>query len=78
MEKYPDAVQAAAEDFAPHQLIHYLKELATALHSYYDAGNIKFLDQDDLQPPRFALLKATKQVLANGLQLSGVEAPEVM
>ncbi len=78
LEKYTDAVQTAANDYAPHQLIHYLKELATALHSYYDAGNVKFLDEDELQLSRFALLRATKQILANGLQLSGVEAPEVM
>ncbi len=78
LEKYKDAVQSAAHDYAPHQLIHYLKELATALHSYYDAGNVKFLDKDELQLSRFALLKATKQVLSNGLQLSGVDAPEVM
>lgn len=78
IEKYADVVQTAARDYAPHQVIHYLKDLANALHSYYDAGNVKFLDDDELQSARFALLAATKQVLANGLQLSGVEAPETM
>lgn len=78
LEKYTDVIQNAARDFAPHHMTHYLKELATALHSYYDAGNVKFLDEDTLQPARFALLAATRQVLKNGLQLSGVDAPEVM
>ncbi len=78
LEKYPEVIRSAAQDYAPHIVIHYLKDLATALHSYYDAGNIKFLESDELQLARFALLTATKQVLANGLQLSGVEAPETM
>lgn len=78
LEKYTEVIQTAARDFAPHQLIHYLKELANALHSYYDASNIKFLAEDELQAARFALLSATKQVLANGLQLSGVDAPDTM
>lgn len=78
LEKYADVIQSAARDFAPHHMTHYLKELATALHSYYDAGNVKFLDDDHLQQARFALLAATRQILKNGLQLSGVDAPEVM
>lgn len=78
LEKYAEVVQSAAKDYAPHQLIHYLKDLATVLHGYYDAGNVKFLEADELQSARFALLLATKQILANGLQLTGVDAPERM
>ena len=78
LEKYPEVIQSAADDYAPHQLIHYLKDLAATLHGYYDAGNIKFLDADDLQMARFSLLSATQQVLENGLHLSGVEAPKRM
>ncbi|MGY0399294.1 MAG: arginine--tRNA ligase [Ostreibacterium sp.] len=78
LEQYADVLQTSARDFAPHLLIHYLKDLATALHSYYDAGQVKFLELDELQTSRFALLRATKQVLANGLHLSGVNAPESM
>ncbi|MPV86439.1 arginine--tRNA ligase [Ostreibacterium oceani] len=78
LEKYASVLGLAAKDFAPHYLTNYLKDLATALHSYYDAGNIKFLQADPLQASRLALLDATRQVLSNGLQLCGVDAPEVM
>jgi len=56
-----------------------LRELAAALHSYYDASGEKILvDQADLRNARLNLIVAVKQVLANGLKLIGVSAPEQM
>ena len=55
----------------------YLKELASALHSYYN--DTKFLvDESQLKLARLALITATRTVLRNGLDLLGVSAPEKM
>lgn len=77
LAKFPEIVQAAAKVYEPHQVTYYLRDLANALHSYYNA--CKFLDSDaELRDQRMALLKATRQVLHNGLSLIGVSAPETM
>jgi len=77
LAKYPEVVQTAARSYEPHQITYYLRDLANALHSYYNA--CQFLDSEEgLRDQRFALLKATKQVLQNGLRLLGVSAPEKM
>jgi len=65
------------EDYEPHQITYYLRDLANALHSYYNA--CKFLDsEEELRNQRLILLNATQQVLKNGLALIGVSAPEKM
>ncbi|MCC2657461.1 MAG: arginine--tRNA ligase [Panacagrimonas sp.] len=77
MQKYPETLNAAARQYAPHLLAFYLRELADALHSCYNAH--KFLvDDAELQSARLGLVAATRQVLANGLGLLGVSAPESM
>jgi arginyl-tRNA synthetase len=77
LSKFPEVVQTAANSYEPHQITYYLRDLANALHSYYNA--CKFLDSEaELRNQRFALLSATKQVLNNGLTLIGVGAPEQM
>ena len=77
MQKYPETLNAAARQYAPHLLSFYLRELADALHSCYNAH--KFLvDDAELQTARLGLVAATRQVLANGLGLLGVSAPESM
>lgn len=78
LEQYEDTIVLAAKDYAPHYLANYLKELASAVHSYYDASQVKFIEADTLQATRLALLLASKQVLKNGLNLLGVDAPEKM
>ena len=78
---YPETVEAAALKHDPHQLAHYLRELATDLHAYYDPDNKRItilIDDDALRNARLALVSAVKQVLANGLGLIGVSAPEQM
>ena len=77
LAKFPEVVQAAARAYEPHQITYYLRDLANALHSYYNA--CKFLDSEtDLRDQRMALLAATQQVLSNGMTLIGVSAPQKM
>jgi arginyl-tRNA synthetase len=62
---------------APHHLIHYLRELAAELHGYYNSH--QFLVEDaDLRDARLNLIAAVRQVIANGLALLDVSAPESM
>jgi len=77
LAKYPDMLSAAAQDFAPHDVTFYLRELAAAYHSYYDAERI-LVDDPRVKQARLALVAATAQVLHNGLALLGVSAPESM
>lgn len=77
LAKYPDMLSAAAQDFAPHDVTFYLRELAAAYHSYYDAERI-LVDDPRVKQARLALVAATAQVLHNGLALLGVSAPQSM
>jgi arginyl-tRNA synthetase len=74
---FPQAIATAAQDYAPHAVAYYLKDLAGYLHSYYNAE--QFLVEDNkLRLARLALVTATRQVIANGLALLGVSSPEKM
>ncbi len=74
---YTDTVHKAAFNAEPHLLVHYLRELATLLHSYYNAH--QFINENaNLHDARFNLIIATKQILRNGLTLLGVSAPVKM
>lgn len=77
LARYPDMLAAAARDFAPHDVTFYLRELAAAYHSYYDAERI-LVDEAPVRLARLALVAATAQVLRNGLALLGVGAPRTM
>jgi arginyl-tRNA synthetase len=77
LAKYPAMLSAAAEGFAPHDVTFYLRELAAAYHSYYDAERI-LVDDEAVKLARLALVKATAQVLHNGLAVLGVSAPQKM
>jgi len=77
LSRYPEVLAHAAAVRAPHQLVHFLRELANAFHSWYNAA--PFIVEDPaLRNVRLALAFATQQVLANGLRLLGVSAPESM
>ncbi len=77
MIDYPQVIETAAEDLAPHLIAFYLKELAADFHSYYNAS--RFLVEDEkLKLARLALIAAVAQVIKNGLALLGVSAPEKM
>ena len=77
LAKFPEMLTAAAQDFAPHDITFYLRELAAAYHSYYDAERI-LVDDAPVRLARLALVAATAQVLRNGLAVLGVSAPEKM
>ena len=77
LAEYPAMLTAAAQDFAPHDVTFYLRDLAASYHSYYDAERI-LVDDESLKLARLALVAATAQVLRNGLRVLGVSAPERM
>ena len=77
LARYPEMLTAAAQDFAPHDVTFYLRELAASYHSYYDAERI-LVDDPVVKQARLALVAATAQVLHNGLAVLGVSAPEKM
>jgi arginyl-tRNA synthetase len=62
---------------APHDVTFYLRDLAACYHSYYDAERI-LVEDAATRDARVALIKATAQVLRNGLSLLGVVAPSSM
>ena len=75
--EYPALLTQAAKDNAPHMLCYYLKDLAASFHTFYNAERV-LTDNEAERNARFALLAATRQVLANGLGLLGISAPEYM
>jgi arginyl-tRNA synthetase len=77
LARYPEMLSAAAQDFAPHDVTFYLRDLAATYHSYYDAERI-LVDEEPVRLARLALVAATAQVLRNGLSMLGVDAPRKM
>jgi arginyl-tRNA synthetase len=77
LARYGEALEQAALGRAPHVLAHYLRELATAFHTYYNAQ--PFIVEDaTVRNARLALVLGVQQVVRNGLTLLGVSAPETM
>ena len=75
--KFPSVIERAANDRAPHVLVHYLNDLASAFHGYYN--NTRVLEGESaLQQARLALCHATGQVIRNALGILGASAPERM
>jgi arginyl-tRNA synthetase len=77
VSKYPEVVEQAAINRAPHSLVHYLRDLANTLHSYYNAEKF-IVDEEALRNARLTLVLAVQQVIRNGLGILGVSAPETM
>jgi arginyl-tRNA synthetase len=77
LDAYADTVNKAAFNEEPHLLVHYLRELANLLHSYYNAHPF-IIEQENMRDARFNLINATRQILHNGLTLLGVSAPMKM
>ncbi|HTR07219.1 MAG TPA: arginine--tRNA ligase [Paraburkholderia sp.] len=75
--EFPDMLTHAANELAPHAVAFYLRELAAEFHSFYNAERV-LVDDVAERDARVALLAATRQVLANGLAVIGVSAPERM
>jgi arginyl-tRNA synthetase len=77
LSRYPELIELAARQRAPHMLVHYLRELAHDFHTYYNA--LPFIVEDAaLRNARLVLVAATRQVIANGLGILGVSAPDTM
>jgi arginyl-tRNA synthetase len=77
LTRYPEVIEQAAVNRAPHALVHYLRELANVFHTYYNAE--QFIVEDaPLRNARLALVLGVQQVVRNGLTLLGVSAPESM
>ena len=77
LAQYPEMILKSAEQFAPHNLVYYLRDLGNRFHTYYDSNRI--LDMaDDIKLARMGLCFGVRQVIANGLDLLGVSAPESM
>jgi len=77
LTRYPEIVEQAAVNRAPHTLAHYLRELANLFHTYYNA-EVFLVEETPLRNARLALILAVQQVLRNGLTLLGVSAPQSM
>ena len=75
--RFPEMIQSAAESREPHRLINYLNDLASHFTSFYHDCRI-LGEEDELVQARSALAQATAQVLANGLSILGINAPEQM
>jgi arginyl-tRNA synthetase len=75
---FPELLARAAAEFAPHLVTHYLHDdVAARLHTYYNAERF-LVDDERVKLARLALVAATRQVIANGLAVLGVSAPERM
>jgi arginyl-tRNA synthetase len=77
LARYPEIIEAAAANLEPQLIAQYLRELANGLHTWYHAQQF-IVDDADLRDARITLAMATRQVIANGLDLLGVSAPEKM
>jgi arginyl-tRNA synthetase len=77
LSRYPEVVEGAALAEEPHQVANYLRELANDFHTYYNAHQF-LVDDAALRDARLSLILAVRQVIANGLGLLGVSAPQEM
>ncbi|MEB1808168.1 MAG: arginine--tRNA ligase [Bacillaceae bacterium] len=76
--EFPEAIAESAEKLSPHRLTNYAFDLASALHSFYNAERV--IDPEDVEKSkaRLALVKSVQVTLQNALKLIGVSAPERM
>ena len=75
--RYPEVLEQAALNRAPHALVHYLRELANTFHTYYNAEPF-IVGDSATRNARLALVLGVQQVIRNGLTLLGVSSPESM
>ncbi|NCU00277.1 arginine--tRNA ligase, partial [Candidatus Macondimonas diazotrophica] len=77
LARYPETIEVAARQHAPHHIAHYLRDLAQDFHAYYNAETFLVADSA-VRNARLCLIASVRQVLRNGLALLGVSAPERM
>ncbi|WP_010099498.1 arginine--tRNA ligase [Ornithinibacillus scapharcae] len=76
--EFPQAITDAADKHAPQKITQYVFDLASLLHSFYNAEKVLDTDNLELTNARIALMKAVRITIANALKLIGVNAPEKM
>jgi arginyl-tRNA synthetase len=74
---YPDTLVSCASQLEPHRIAFYLLDLATAFHRFYNKNKV-ISDDIGLTQARILLIDAVRQVITNGLNLMGIDAPETM
>lgn len=77
LTRFPEIIDLAAANRAPQHLVHYLRDLANDFHTYYNAHAF-IVDDAALRDARLTLISAARVVIANGLAILGVSAPETM
>ena len=77
LRSFPDIIHMAAANRTPHALVHHLRELAQAFHTWYNAAPF-IVDDSATRNARLALAQGVQQVMRNGLGLLGASAPESM
>ncbi|MEM7208956.1 MAG: arginine--tRNA ligase [Pseudomonadota bacterium] len=77
LAQYPEVLASAASSREPHRMANYLHELAGTFHAWYNASQF-IVEDTNTRDARLTRCLAVKQVLANGLNLLGVSAPEEM
>jgi arginyl-tRNA synthetase len=77
LSKYPEVLAGATKRLEPHAVANYLRDVAAEFHSFYNAHKIMEAD-GGISLARLALATATQQVIASGLRILGVSAPEAM
>ncbi|MBH0162108.1 arginine--tRNA ligase [Fictibacillus sp. 26RED30] len=76
--EFPAVINEAAEKLLTHRVTNYVFELASALHSFYNAERVLDPENKTKSHARYALMKATQVTIENALNIIGVEAPERM
>ncbi|MBH0175307.1 arginine--tRNA ligase [Fictibacillus sp. 23RED33] len=76
--EFPAVINEAAEKLLTHRVTNYVFELASALHSFYNAERVLDPENKTKSQARYALMKATQVTIENALNIIGVEAPERM
>ena len=77
LSRYPEIIELAANNRAPQHLVHYLRDLANEFHTYYNAHTF-IVDDAALRNARLTLISTVRTVIASGLALLGVSAPDSM
>jgi len=77
LSRYPEIIELSATNRAPQHLVHYLRDLANEFHTYYNAHTF-IVEDAPTRDARLALITATRSVIASGLAIIGVSAPESM
>jgi arginyl-tRNA synthetase len=77
LARFPEVVAAAGRLMEPHRITYYLLELAAGFHGYYNKHKV-LTEDDELTAGRLCLVRAIRQVIAGGLSLLGVSAPDAM